>query len=70
MENEINETIKYILDRFIEGKVEPGQILALSRTMKDAFGVESEEAAEKMAKDYLAENGYLYNGNHFTSTNL
>ncbi|RFU61133.1 hypothetical protein [Peribacillus glennii] len=68
MEKEISETVKYVLDRFMEGKIEPDQILALSRTMKAAFGADTEKEAEEMARQYLTENGYMRKGTFPAST--
>jgi len=59
LEKELSETVKYVLDRFMEGKIESSQILALARTMKTAFGVNSEDEAEELARQYLTEVGYM-----------
>lgn len=59
LEKELSETVKYVLDRFMVGKIESSQILALARTMKTAFGVDSEEEAEELARQYLVEVGYM-----------
>ncbi|MFC0271747.1 hypothetical protein ACFFIX_09800 [Metabacillus herbersteinensis] len=53
------QTVVYVLDRFIKAEIESNQIIAITRTMKNNFGVTTEDEAEKLVKWYLTSLGYL-----------
>ncbi|CAN7592319.1 hypothetical protein [Paenibacillus sp. LjRoot56] len=48
-----NETLAYVVDRFVHAGVEREKIIALVRTMKEMFGIESEDEAEAAFEKYL-----------------
>ncbi|CAH1211110.1 hypothetical protein PAECIP111891_03692 [Paenibacillus allorhizoplanae] len=48
-----NETLAYVVDRFIHAGVEREKIIALVRTMKEMFAIESENEAEAAVEKYL-----------------
>lgn len=53
------QTVVYVLDRFIKAEIESNQIIAITRTMKNNFGVTTEDEAEELVKKYLISLGYL-----------
>ncbi|MGM7722293.1 hypothetical protein [uncultured Metabacillus sp.] len=57
MEKEIDETVAYVVDRFLTAGIKEDQLLAITRTMTSDFGVNSEEKAEKLVKNYLTSLG-------------
>ncbi|MBT2615506.1 MULTISPECIES: hypothetical protein [unclassified Bacillus (in: firmicutes)] len=59
IEKKNNETVAYVVDRFILAKLEYNQILDLSHTLKSAFDVSSEDEAETLVKNYLLSIGYV-----------
>jgi hypothetical protein len=58
-EKENNETVAYVVDRFLQAGLEYNQLLSITRTMKSEFGVNSEDEAEKLVKKYLLSLGYV-----------
>lgn len=53
IEKKNNETVAYVVDRFLRAGIEYNQLFAITRTMKSEFGVSSEDEAEKLVKKYL-----------------
>lgn len=49
------ETVAYVMDRFIQARVEYHQIIEIVCTMKEDFGVESQEEAKAVTEEYLRE---------------
>lgn len=56
---ENQQTVVYVLDRFIQAEIESNQIIAITRTMKNNFGVSSEDEVEELVKEYLNSIGYV-----------
>jgi predicted ATP-dependent serine protease len=56
---ENQQTVEYVLDRFIQAEIESNQIIAITRTMKNNFGVSSEDEVEELVKEYLNSIGYV-----------
>ncbi|MGM0834680.1 MAG: hypothetical protein ACQEV7_00885 [Bacillota bacterium] len=52
-EKEIDETVAYVVDRFLQAGLKYNHLLAITRTMTSDFGVSSEKEAEKLVKNYL-----------------
>ncbi|CAM4378103.1 hypothetical protein L1N85_24980 [Paenibacillus alkaliterrae] len=50
-----HETIAYVMDRFIQARVDYHQIMDIVCTMKEDFGVESQEEAMAVTEEYLRE---------------
>lgn len=62
MEKETDETVAYVVDRFLQVGLECNQLLAITRTMTSEFGVGSEKEAEKLVKNYLKSVNHPYSG--------
>ncbi|MFB7641469.1 hypothetical protein [Peribacillus butanolivorans] len=54
-----NETVAYVVDRFILANLEYKQMLKLSHTMTSSFEVDSEQEAEALVKNYLLSLGHV-----------
>ncbi|MET3321798.1 UNVERIFIED_ORG: hypothetical protein ABIC97_004916 [Peribacillus simplex] len=54
-----NETVAYVVDRFILANLEYNQMLELSHSMKSSFEVVSEQEAEELVKNYLLSLGHV-----------
>ncbi|MED3692091.1 hypothetical protein P4534_25435 [Peribacillus butanolivorans] len=54
-----NETVAYVVDRFILANLDYNQMLELSHTMKSSFEVDSEQEAEELVKNYLLSLGHV-----------
>ncbi|MFB5284729.1 MULTISPECIES: hypothetical protein [Peribacillus] len=50
---ESSETVIYVVNAFIKAGIEDNQIIAVTRTMKDEFGLSSEDETEEVVKRYL-----------------
>ncbi|MFJ8259833.1 hypothetical protein ACIQ4Z_21895 [Peribacillus asahii] len=50
---ESSETVIYVVNAFIKAGIEDNQIIAVTRTMKDKFGLSSENETEEVVKRYL-----------------
>lgn len=50
---ESSETVIYVVNAFIKAGIEDNQIIAVTRTMKDKFGLSSEDETEEVVKRYL-----------------
>jgi len=52
-QKESSETVIYVVNAFIKAGIEDNQIIAVTRTMKDKFGLSSEDETEEVVKRYL-----------------
>ncbi|RID83006.1 hypothetical protein D1953_16860 [Peribacillus asahii] len=52
-QKENSQPIIYVVNAFIKAGVEDNQIIAVTRTMKDTFGLSSEDETEEVVKQYL-----------------
>jgi len=50
---ESSETVIYVVNAFIKAGIEDNQIIAVTRTMKDKFGLSLEGETEEVVKRYL-----------------
>ncbi|MBT2756781.1 hypothetical protein J7E71_12530 [Mesobacillus foraminis] len=54
-----NQTVVYVVDRFIETGLESDQIVAITRTLSKSLGLSSEDEAEELVKNYLMSLGMV-----------
>ncbi|MEH6947474.1 hypothetical protein V7068_10440 [Bacillus sp. JJ634] len=52
-QKESSETVIYVVNAFIKAGIEDNQIIAVTRMMKDNFGLSSEDETEEVVKRYL-----------------
>ncbi|MFJ8247923.1 hypothetical protein [Peribacillus asahii] len=52
-QKESREIVIYVVNAFIKAGIEDSQIIAVTRTMKDKFGLSSEDETEEVVKWYL-----------------
>jgi SOS response regulatory protein OraA/RecX len=53
-----NNTLEYVVDRFILAGLEYSRIIELSSTLKHSFGIYSEEEVKEKVQNYLLSRGY------------
>ena len=52
-QKESSEPVIYVVNAFIKAGIDDNQIIAVTRTMKDKFGLSSEDETEEVVKRYL-----------------
>jgi hypothetical protein len=59
VEKDINETLEYVVDRFISANLEYSQIIELISSLKHSFGIYSEQEVKEQVKNYLLSRGFV-----------